>query len=873
MDDNTRRQITWILLGAAGLSLIAYAVHQRNVVPSALRTLSQGTLTQQVAAVQVLVERGKVAEALADQPRWVQTAAVKALLEVGSPEAIQQLTEAVPVLDEPVGDWATSAITSLGRVVIGPLVECLQNKDDGIRGAAQGPLIAIGGQPVIDAVKPMMGAYDDYVRGAVVAVLSALGKPATPVAVQMLLRDMPFPDQSSAAFARAQDTALEILVATGEPALEPIITKLVPSPREKVRANAALMLGRMAATLGEETGRIVDPLLKLGHDSSWAVRRRVAWALGEVDDPAREGEIIQALTARLQDAYTEVKTEAVKALGRIGSPTAAPALVQVLLTNREGALEELVLALARMGPPALPALAPALQAPEAEARQLATQAVARIGTATAVPILASRLADSDVKVRRIAAQALVIEPVPAAEVEPDRVAAHQRQVQATVAVIDHLVAALADEDAQVYRPVSQTLAEISEPAISPLIARLGSGNPRTALMAEQALAAIGRQAVPPLLGALGSDTPQTRSWAAIALGDIGSPALPGLIALLKEEGAPLPARLAAAKALGRTRLPEAVRPLSEVASAASPDLRQAVLRALATTRQTEATASLVQGLNDPVTPVRLVALQLLKDWQFDDVDEQVTEVFNSGDETAKRLAAIVLSVHASPVSTPGLGMMLGQPAAAEGEQNIAAVLNEAATEAGIPQIQREAIMSLAYSGNRESLDVLGQFLQPGNPLAGRAAHSLGLLGGQVVAREGPESQLVQGAVRQLMKVFTETDNAHLRLQVSAALSLMQAAPVEALLPKLGEAEDYLKPWVAAVLGAIGKPANDAVMSEFGKDRASKEWAAVAVKLISNPQSLKFLERLPKSEQPAEEKVDQARDLYDAVMDERAKSVV
>ncbi len=546
--------------------------------------------------------------------------------------------------------------------------------------------------------------------------------------------------------------------------------------------------------------------------------------------------------------------------------------MQVLLTNREGALEELVLALARIGLPAIPALAPALQSPDPEARQLAIQAVARIGTTAAVPVLANRLADSDVKVRRIAAQALEIEKLADTEVEPVRIAARARKIQATVAVIDHLVAALADEDAQVYSSASRTLQALGDPAIAPLIIRLGSGSPRTALMAEQALATIGPAAVPALLEALRSDNPQTRSWAAITLGDIGSPALEGLIALLREEGTPLAARIAAAEALGRTRLPEVVTPLSKVAQAPSPDLRKAALRALAATRQTDAASALVRGLSDPVLEVRIATLDLLKDWQLGDVDKQVTEVLNSGDETAKRLAAIVLAVHASPARTPVLGSVFGALAAAEGERNIAAVLNQAASEAEIPEVQREAIISLAYSGNRESLEVLGQFLQPGNPLAATAAHSLGLLGAHVVTREGAESELVRAAVQRLVAIFDETDDDNLRLQVSAALALMRAAPVEVLLPKLSEAEDSLKPWIAAILGAIGKPANNAVMSEFGKDRLSKEWAAVAIKLISNPQSLKFLQRLPQKEQPAEEKVDQARDIYDAIMEQRAKPV-
>ena len=84
-------------------------------------------------------------------------------------------------------------------------------------------------------------------------------------------------------------------------------------------------------------------------------------------------------------------------------------------------------------------------------------------------------------------------------------------------------------------------------------------------------------------------------------------------------------------------------------------------------------------------------------------------------------------------------------------------------------------------------------------------------------------------------------------------------------------EDY-KPWIAATMGAIGKPANEAAMMERGKDDGQKDWATVAIRLIANPESLKFLARLPKPEQPDEAKVEPARKIYDAIMKVRATPV-
>ena len=858
MDDTTRRQITWIVIITAGLALIAYAGGQRSLVPNALEQLSEGSLTQQVAAVQKLADRGKVAEALKDQPRWVQMAAVKALLAIGTPEAIQQLAETTPVLDEPVAKWATDALSSFGRLAIGPLVECMQNKDAGVQAAAQGPLAKIGATPeggpaVIAAVSPFMGAYDDYVRAGVVAVLAPLGAPAAPVAIKMLLLDRPMPDQTSAAFIRAQGCAADMLVAMKEPALGPIVEKLVPSQRETVKATAALMLGKMAPALAEKATAVVPPLLQLLSDTSWSVRRRAASALGELGKQGQQPEILAALTTRLSD-NPEVKAAAVKSLGLIGSASSAPALVQTLLTNREGAGQELVVALQGLGPAALPALGAALGSGDAEARELATEAVARMNAPEGVPLLAARLSDPAVGVRRVAAAAL--------------------EAQATPSVMDALSRALGDSDPAVYGAIERAFVRLGKDAVGPLVARLGSGNPRVALVVTNALTAIGPPAVPELAGALRSSNAFARDWAAVALGELGRPALAATAVVLADAGAAGEARAAAAKALGQSQLPEAVAPLAAAANASSPALRQAVLQGLAATRQPDATEGLVQGISDPDAAVGMTAMRLLLDWQLADTDKQLATVVSGGTEAAKRRAAVALAFHESPGTTPLLGALFGATAALAGEQRtkLAPLLNAAAGDKAEPaEMRRLAVIGLAYRGNKESVDLLNGFLTPGDPLAATAARALGVLGGRL-ATSGGDTE-AQAAVEKLAQVLKETPDDALRLQVAVALSLMQAAPVAKLLEELNGNQEPLKPWIAAILGAIGKPANEGTMRERGREQTSKPWASVSVYLIGDPESLKFLQRLPQQERPERERIEAAQVVYDRIMKVRAQPFV
>ena len=855
MDETTRRQITWIVIITLGLALIVYASQQRNLLPETLERLATGDLSQQVAAIQTLADRGMVAQALADQPRWVQMAAVKALLTIGTPEAIQQLAETVPVLDEPVGKWATDALASFGRLAIGPLVECMQNKDAGVRAAAVGPLSKIGATPeggaaVIAAVSPFMGAYDDYVRAGVTSVLSALGTPAAPVAIKVLLQSAPAKDQSSAAFTRAQDCAVEILVAMKAPALQPIITQLVPDSREKVRATAALMLGRMAGPLGKQAPAVVPPLLQLTGDTAWAVRRRAVAALGELGKGGQEPAILAALTGRLQD-QPEVKAAAAKSLGLIAAPSTVPALVQTLISNREGAGQELVAALVAMGPAALPGMGAALNAADPEARALATEAAAGMNVPEAAPLLAARLSDAAVEVRRVAATAL--------------------EMQATPALIDSLSRALGDADPAVYTAVERAFVRLGAPAVAPLIARLGAGDARVALVSSQALTAIGPAAVPGLAGALRSGSEGTRQWAAVALGQLGEAAQPQVAAVLNDAAAPETAREAAAVALGRSQLANAVPPLTQALAGATPALRQATLRALAATRQPDATEPLVQGVSDADPAVAMVALRLLLDWQLGKTDEELTKIVGSGAPEAKRRAAVALAYHDSPGTTPLLGSLFGTAAVASTKRiDLASILNQTAQDpAESDQMHRLAIVALAYRGNQSSVAVLNAFLTPGNPLAPTAARAVGTLAGGLVGQGGAGATAAAAAAEQLMSLLEQTPDDALRLQVATALSLMQTAPVAALLEALNKGNEALKPWEAAILGAIGKPSNDAAMRERGLGRASKPWAAVAIYFIGDPEALKFLQRLPQEERPERDRIEATRAVYDQIMKVRA----
>ena len=124
--------------------------------------------------------------------------------------------------------------------------------------------------------------------------------------------------------------------------------------------------------------------------------------------------------------------------------------------------------------------------------------------------------------------------------------------------VDGLLAALHDGEADVCSRAAWALGEIGDPrAVDGLLAALRDGDADVRSSAAWALGQIGDpRAVDGLLAALQDGEAHVRSWAAWALGEIGKPAVDGLLAALQDEHADVRSR--AAEALGQIGDPRAV---------------------------------------------------------------------------------------------------------------------------------------------------------------------------------------------------------------------------------------------------------------------------------------------------------------------------
>ena len=91
MDESTRRQVTWLVIGTAVLSLVIFTGGRRGELTRLRTELAITSPARRIAAVQRLVETQKLADAVADQPRWVQDNAVNAVGIIGTEKALFQL--------------------------------------------------------------------------------------------------------------------------------------------------------------------------------------------------------------------------------------------------------------------------------------------------------------------------------------------------------------------------------------------------------------------------------------------------------------------------------------------------------------------------------------------------------------------------------------------------------------------------------------------------------------------------------------------------------------------------------------------------------------------------------------------------------------
>jgi HEAT repeat protein len=274
-------------------------------------------------------------------------------------------------------------------------------------------------------------------------------------------------------------------------------------------------------------------------DGGRAFRRAAALLAARLD-----GSTVERIARTLSASGGTLRVEAVRLLGAFASPLTIPALGMAAFDAHEEVVAEAVVALARLGPGATPALVSALEAGPPAARRAAARALGGSRAAAIVDALVRALGDRDAEVRRAAARSLGEHKDPAS--------------------LEPLLGVLRDASAAVAQEAATAVGRIGDPrAVDRLLdAARGQTGAGANLAIIEALAALGDpRALDLLLPRLDHPDPQLVAAAATAIGSFADPRAVDALIVKLEHGHEA-VRVAAARSLARIGNPLAAAALT-----------------------------------------------------------------------------------------------------------------------------------------------------------------------------------------------------------------------------------------------------------------------------------------------------------------------
>jgi HEAT repeat protein len=343
----------------------------------------------------------------------VRVEAAKALGEIGDPQAVKPLIPLLRDSSKKVREAVTEVLIRFGSSAVEPLIFALKDRSKLVRGAAAEVLGEIG-DPL--AVQPLSAAINDNKWDNVQeAVARALGKIKDPSTVELLIAVALEHSQNS----EVTKAAVAALKTFDSLTLNPLITAL-KNENQEISTRAMNILDELGwqpdqSTQGatywivrKEWDRCVQigsdavaPLIIALKDSSYQVRSKAAWALGQIGDP--QPQVIELLITALTDRSKYVREAAEKALNELGwQPDQSTQGATYWIVKKEW--DRCV----QIGPDAVAPLIAALNGKDEKDRRAAVDALAKIGDSQAVTPLISKLTDNSSQVRLAAADALEV---------------------------------------------------------------------------------------------------------------------------------------------------------------------------------------------------------------------------------------------------------------------------------------------------------------------------------------------------------------------------------------------------------------------------------------------------------------------------------
>lgn len=203
---------------------------------------------------------------------------------------------------------------------------------------------------------------------------------------------------------RRLDSILRLQAAAiaGDPAHQEAVRVLAEALGDPVPDVREIAVGALHE-YGAEARPALGDLIRATQDESPVVRRRAVRAVADVADPNDPNvDVIPPLLAATEDPDSGVVAQAIASLGEFGPAASAaiPALMAALWTGDARRRALVGVALARIGPAAVPSVTQALTHPSPDVREKAAQVLAKIGPRDEVrPALEPLLADPEPGVR------------------------------------------------------------------------------------------------------------------------------------------------------------------------------------------------------------------------------------------------------------------------------------------------------------------------------------------------------------------------------------------------------------------------------------------------------------------------------------------
>jgi HEAT repeat protein len=554
----------------------------------------------------------------------------------------------------------------------------------------------------------------------------------------------------------------------------------------------------------DRLGLISKYIERLQHARRWRERAFAAELLGRVGNASA----VPALLETVQNTRTEdadVREIALRALARIADPRAVAPLVEALRNAEVWLAPRMADILTRHGEHVVqPMISFLEEGGRHHARAWAANILGDVHAHRAFPVLVRSLGDLEDEVRAKSAYAL----------------GRLGDRRATPYLLEHL---LTDPAPFVRARIAGALGQFDDPeVIERLVRSLGDPAWWVRMRSVEALEQIGDQAEGPLLVALDDPDPELRIRSAVALERLGVPAR--TVRMIEENDRPEEAREILTKfaAAGAREL------LAELLLHPSSAVRLAVVAAIRRTGRRDLARELIQAAADTDPTVRAAAFDTLRSLGQREAVPAALAGMADSDEAVRTEAIHLLGDLGGPAITMDLRNMASDPevavraavaralglvGATDASAEISRLLTdpaasvrhaaaEAAATAGLAALVPELVDRLSDSDER---------------VRAAAAEALGRLGDESV-------------VPPLVRAFSGA-SAELRQAITSAVAALDPERLRDLHAALIEekASPEIRLGFARALADAPSPAADAALSQFARDpEPALRAAAVAI---------------------------------------------